>query len=118
MKAGIFAKSVVALALASTTAFGQDKPIASQAELRKSLAAARTPADHARLAAYYRQTAQSYSQQQAEEERIAAQWRKQYENWSKTPNPYRTARNLAAHYAQRARDAMAHATEQDRLAGN
>jgi hypothetical protein len=53
-----------------------------------------------------------------DEEQIAARWQKQYEGWSKTPNPYRSAINLAAYYGQLARDTLSRATEQDRLAGN
>jgi len=118
MRTRMLTMSAAALALAALTAFGQDKPIASQTELRASLAAAKTPADHASLAAYYRRTAQTWAQKQAEEEQIAARWRKQYENWSKTPNPYSSARNLGAYYGQRAHDALTRAAEQDRLAGN
>ena len=34
-----------------------------------------------------------------------------------TPNPYKSAENLAAYYGQRAGDALAHAMEHDKLAG-
>jgi len=90
--------------------------IESKAELRKALADAKTPEDHARLAEYYEQIARSYVQKQSEEERIAASWRKQYENWTKTPNPYHSAMNLAGYYRQCAQDAKVHAQEQTKLA--
>jgi len=82
-----------------------------------SLATARTAADHARLADYYYGVARSYNQKESEEEQIAARWRKQYGNWSKIPNPYRSAMNLAGYYRQLAKDALAHAGEQLKLAG-
>ena len=117
MRTKTFTIAAGALFLAAFTAPGQDGTILNQAELRRSLAAARTAADHARIAVYYRQVAQVYMGKQAEEERIAAQWQKQYERWTKTPNPYQSAKNLAAYYKQRAGDALNHATQQDRLAG-
>jgi hypothetical protein len=113
--ATILAAATFLLLTASASA---QAPIANQSELRRSVHAAATPADHARIAAYYRESARSYAGKQAEEERIAAQWQRQYENWSKTPNPYRSAKNLAAYYKERAGDALARAAEQERLAGN
>ena len=109
--------SAASLILGALAILGQGEPIGNQAELRRALPAAATAADHARIAAYYHQVAQSYIQKQTEEERIAAQWQKQYESWTKTPNPYRSAKNLAAYYGQRAADALVHAREQDSLAG-
>jgi hypothetical protein len=117
MRTKAFAMAAGALVLAAFTLAGQDGAIRNQADLRRSLASARTAADHARIAAYYRQAAQAYRQKQAEEEGIAAQWQKQYERWTKTPNPYQSAKNLAAYYGQRAGDALARAMEQDKLAG-
>jgi hypothetical protein len=114
----VLAILLATLVMASATAVGQEGQVPNRAELRRALAAARTPADHARIAGYYRQTAQVYAQKQAEEERIAAKWQRQYEGWSKSPNPYRSAKNLAAYYGQCATSALAHAAEQDRLAGN
>jgi hypothetical protein len=90
--------------------------ITGKAELRKALATAKTPADHARLADYYEQLALSYVRKQREEEQIAAGWQQQYENWTKVPNPYRSAVNLAGYYRQLAKDAAARAQEQNQLA--
>jgi hypothetical protein len=101
---------VAALTLGAVRA--QDPPLLSRSQLRKSLASAIMPADHARLAGYYREAAKSYMQQAADEEQIAARWKKQYENWTKTPNPYRSAINLASYYRQRANDAILHARQQ------
>ena len=105
-----------ALALAACGPCTGAGVIESKADLRKALADAKTPADHARLADYYEQIARSYAQKQSEEEQIAAGWRKQYENWTKVPNPYHSAMNLAGYYRQRAKDAKARAQEQNRLA--
>jgi len=90
--------------------------IDGKAALRKALANAKTPADHARLAHYYEEIARSYAQKQGEEEQIAARWRKQYENWTKVPNPYLSAMNLAGYYRQRAKEAVVRAREQSKLA--
>jgi hypothetical protein len=103
--------------LAAWTVCGQDGAIDNMADLRKSLAAAKTAADHARLASYYYRAARSYNQKENEEEQIAGRWQQQYGNWSKTPNPYRNAMNLAGYYRQLGNDALAHAREQDKLAG-
>jgi hypothetical protein len=88
----------------------------SKAELRKSVAAAKAPEEHERLASYFRDVARSYLRQEQEEDQIATRWKKQYENWTKTPNPYRSAVNLAGYYRQLANDATAHARQQERLA--
>src|SRR5580704_12968036 len=116
MKVKTLAMTAVTLTCAAVTAFGQEGTINSKAELRKALATAVTAADHARIAFYYHRSADKYSRMQAEEEQIAARWQKQYENWTKSPNPYVSAKNLEASYAQLARDARTHALEQDRLA--
>jgi hypothetical protein len=108
-----------AIALATVfvvSVFGQDGAIDSKAELRRSVAAARTPADHVRLADYFYKAAQSYAQQEKEEELIAARWQEQYQNRTKTPNPWRSAMNLASYYRELTTSAIAHAREQDRLA--
>jgi len=106
------------LTIAAWSAVGQEGAVPeSKADLRRWLAAAKTPKDHAKLADYFYSVAMSYAQQQAEEEQIAARWQKQYENWSKTPNPYRSALNLAGYFRQMANDAMEHARQQDRLGG-
>ena len=111
--------TAAALILSALAALGQATgAITNKAELRAALATARTAADHARIAAYYRETARTYTQKQAEEEQIAARLAKQYEGWTKSPNPYRSAVNLAGYYRQQARDASARAAKQDRLAGN
>ena len=44
--------SVASMALAALTALGQAGAIGNKTELRRSLASARTAADHARIAAY------------------------------------------------------------------
>jgi hypothetical protein len=107
----------VIFVLTALMAFGQSGPITNQRELRRSLASASTPQEHARIAEYYRASAAAYAAKQAEEERIATQWQRQYENWAKTPNPYQSARNLAAYYRERASDAISQAARQDRLSG-
>ena len=66
--------------------------------------------------ACYRKAAVAFAQTQAEEERIAARWVKQYGGWTKAPNPCRSATNLAAYYRQLAADALAHTAEQHELA--
>jgi hypothetical protein len=71
------------------------KDIEGKAALRNALTAARTPADHARLADYYEQLALSYARGQREEEQIAARWKTQYANRTQIPNPYHSALNLA-----------------------
>lgn len=106
-------------AVLALTAFApcmEAEDITGKAGLRNVLATAKTPEDHARLAVYYQQLVSSYAQKQSEEEQIAAQLKKQYENWTKVPNPYRSAVNLAGHYRQMAKDAAAHAQEQKKLA--
>ncbi len=103
----------------SLTVFGlyvEAGDIAGKADLRNALATAKTPADHARIADYYEQLKLSYVRKQTEEEDIAARWKKQYENWTKIPNPYHSAVNLAGYYRQMAKDAAAHAREQNKLA--
>jgi len=118
MRTKTLAMLLVTLAVATLTVFGQEGAISSQRELKKALASARTPADHARIAYYYHQAAHTYVQKQSEEEQIAAQWKKQYESWEKSPNPYQSAKSLATYYAKLARDASNRAEEQDKLAGN
>lgn len=112
----VITMAVMAGMLAGWTVGGQDGTIDNNADLRRSLAAAKTASDHARLADYYYRAARSYNQKEDEEEQIAARWQKQYGNWSKTPNPYHSAINLAGYYRQLAKDALKHAREQDNLA--
>jgi hypothetical protein len=101
MKINTLTMSVATLAFAAVSAFGQEAVINNQANLDKYLAMAKT-----------------YAQRQAEEEQIAARLEKQYEGWTKSPNPYRSAKNLAAYYRQLAETARAYAAEQDKLARN
>lgn len=105
----------IALALAAISLSMEAADITGKAELRKALATAKTPADHARLADYYEQLTLLYARKQSEEEQIAARWKKQYETWTKVPNPYHSAVNLAGYYRQLAKDAAAHAQEQNKL---
>jgi 20S proteasome alpha/beta subunit len=116
MKTQSLKMSAIVLVFTAVAAFGQQGTINSAAELRQALATAESGADHARLASYYHHTALVYAGKQAEEERIADRWQKQYANWSKSPNPYLSAKNLAAYYGQLSSDAAARAAEQDRLA--
>ncbi len=118
MKTQTLKMSAIALVFTAVAAFGQQGTINSKAELRQALATAESAADHARLASYYHHTALVYAGKQAEEEQIADRWEKQYANWSKSPNPYRSAKNLAAYYGQLSKDAAAHAAEQDKLANS
>ena len=97
--------------------FGQEGAINSQKDLREAIATAKTQADHARIASYYRRAANRYTEKETEEEAIADQWKAQYENWTKTPNPYHTAATLANYYGQMARDAQKRAAEQTAQAG-
>jgi hypothetical protein len=117
MKTSTLTMSVAALVLAAGMAFGQEGAINSRTELRAALATARTAADHARIAYYYHRAATTYAQMQAEEEQIAAKWQAQFGSWTKSPNPYHSAKNLAAYYGKLASDALVHATEQDKLSG-
>jgi hypothetical protein len=117
MKTSTLTMSMAALVLAAGMAFGQEGAISSRTELRTALATARTAEDHARIAYYYHRAATTYAQKQAEEEQIAAQWQTQFGGWTKTPNPYHSAKNLAAYYGKLANDALVHAAEQDKLAG-
>jgi len=118
MKTRTLKMSVVVLAFAAVSAFGQQEPINSRAELRDALATAKSAADHARIAFYFHQAATEYAQRQAEEEQIAARWEKMYGSWTKSPNPYRSAMNLAAYYGKLASDARAHAREHDKVSGS
>jgi hypothetical protein len=117
MKTSTLTMSATALILVAGMAFGQEGLIGNSAELRAALATAKTEADHAKIAYYYHRAATSYAQKRAEEEQIAAKWQAQYGSWSKSPNPYQSARNLAAYYRDLAGDALVHAAEQDKLAG-
>jgi hypothetical protein len=108
--------SMIVLAFGASLAPGQEGGINSKSELRRALLEAKTPEDHARIAYYYHRVAGNYTQAQAEEDKIAAQWQTQYENWTKSPNPLRSAKNLSAYYGQLASDASRHANEQDKLA--
>ena len=117
MKTQALKMSVVLLSFAAVSAFGQQEAINGRAELHGALATASSAADHARIAYYYHRTASEYAQKQAEEEQIAAQWKKQYGSWTKSPNPYRSAVNLAAYYGKLAGEARTHARDQDKLAG-
>ena len=110
--------SAIALVLTAVAAFGQQGTINSTAELRQALATAESRADHARIASYYHRTALVYAAKQAEEEQIANRWEKQYANWSKSLNPYLSAKNLAAYYRQLSNDAAVRAAEQDKLANS
>ena len=113
----IMMATAVALMLVAWAVCGQDGASDNNADLRRSLPSAKTAADHARLADYYYRAARSYNQKENEEEQIAARWQRQYASWSKTPNPYRSATNLAGYYRQLANDALVHAREQHKLAG-
>ena len=116
MKTSALTMSVAALVLAAGMAFGQEEAISSRTELRTALATARTAADHACIAYYYNRAATAYAQKQTEEGQVAAQWQAQYGGWTKSPNPYQSAKNLAAYYGKLASDALVHAAEQDKLA--
>jgi hypothetical protein len=123
MKMQTLKTSAIGLVFTAVAAFSQQGVsqqgmINGGAELRRALATAESAADHARIASYYHRTALVYAGKQAEEEQIADRWEKQYANWSKSPNPYRSAKNLAAYYGQLSRDAAAHASEQDKLANS
>lgn len=106
---------VVLIACSAITGFAQEA-ISGKAELRRSLATAKTAADHARIAYYYHRTANEFARKQAEEEQIAERWERQYASWEKSPNPCQSARNLAQYYSQLASEAAAKASEQDKLA--
>jgi hypothetical protein len=117
MKTRTLKTSVVVLAFAAMSAFGQSKAINGQSGFRAAVAAAETSADHTGIAINYTRLAAEYAQKQAEELRIATKWGKLYGNWTKSPNPYRSALNLAAYYGKLASEAQVHAREQKSLSG-
>jgi hypothetical protein len=107
MKTGILSKSIVSVMFTALAMFGQEAMAATQPGI-----------DHARAATYYRQAAATYTQKQVGAEQTAARWQKQFADWTKSPNPYRSATNLAAYYKQAAADAIAHAAERETAATN
>jgi hypothetical protein len=102
--------------LATTPSWCQEAPPLSNKELHLLIATARTPADHRRVADYYRGRAHQFAAQQAEEEQIAEHLFRSFATYTKQPNPYQSARNLARYYAWSARKALSQAARQDELA--
>jgi len=90
--------------------------ISSKQELKAAVAGARTPADHERIAYYYRSQADEFKRKQAEEEQRAAQWANIYAGRTKTPNAYDSAMKLASYYKEEARKALDKADEHAKLA--
>src|SRR5208283_5449250 len=76
--------------------------ITSKQELKAAEANARTAADYERIGYYYRAQASDFRIKEAEEEQSAAQCASYYAGRTKTPNPYNSAKLLAAYYESKA----------------
>lgn len=90
--------------------------ISSKQELKAAVASARTPADHERIAYYYRSQADEFKRKQAEEEQRAAQLANIYASRTKKPNAYDSAMKLASYYKEEAQKALNKASEHAKLA--
>ena len=88
-------------------------------ELKTLIASAKTPADHERIATYYRAEAQNLEAKQREHEEELAEY---YKNTSRYPSKYPTmgdhCRSLATHYKMAAQRAAELAEMHEQLARN
>ena len=73
--------------------------IANKKELRSALKTARTPEDHRRIAAYYKEQAKQFQQQASKEQELADYYQAHAMNYPKKyPTPYQNAKQLADYY--------------------
>ena len=113
---------IVAILLAIAVATPVARPAVEQEklshkELKALIASARTPADHERIAAYYRAEAQTLAAKQREHEEELEQY---YKNTARYPSKYPTmgdhCRGLATYYKMTAQKAAALAEMHEQLA--
>lgn len=118
-KSGITTLALVTLVLAPFVARADEPSVRMNKKQVKSLIAnARTPGDHMRLAAYYRDEATRLKAQQKEHEKEAAEY---YKDPARHPIPkYPTmgqhCRDLAYYYGKGADSALALASSHERMA--
>ena len=111
---GILLALAVALPIAQP-AFRQEK--LTRKELKALIASAKTPADHERIASYYRSEAQQLEAKHREHEEDLAEY---YKNPSRYPSKYPTmgdhCRSLASYYKMAAERASTLAEMHEKLA--
>lgn len=109
--------SLVAIAIMSTAMEAAEKQKLSPKELKTLIASAKTPADHERIAVYYRAEAQKLEAKEREHEKDLAEY---YKNTMRYPSKYPTmgdhCRSLATHYKMAAQKAAALAEMHEQLA--
>ena len=106
----------VAMALTLAQPAGQKDKL-TRKELKGLIASAKTPADHERIAAYYRAQAEQLKAKHREHERDLAEY---YKNPSRYPGKYPTmgdhCRSLAGYYKMAAERAATSAEMHEKLA--
>ena len=110
--------SLLAIAVVMSTAVQADEEQKlNRKELKTLIASAKVPADHERIAAYYRAEAQKLEAKQREHEEDLAEY---YKNTTRYPSKYPTmgdhCRGLATHYKMAAQRAAALAEMHEELA--
>jgi len=86
-------------------------------EVQKAEKEAKTAADHLRLAAYYRSEAQQVQKKLADSEDSMKHW-SWMETWTKTPNPYWSAKTQADGYRAKLENANKLAADHERMAAS
>jgi len=84
-------------------------------EVQKAEKEAKTPADHLRLAAYYRAEAQQAQQKLADAQDTMKHW-SFMENWTKVPNAYSSAKSQADAYRAKFENATKLAADHEKMA--
>ena len=110
--------SLLAIAVVMSTAMqAAENQKLSPKELKTLIASAKTPADHERIAVYYRAEAQELDAKEREHEADLAEY---YKNTTRYPSKYPTmgdhCRSLATHYKMAAQKAAALAEMHEQLA--
>ncbi len=112
--AGAVLTFAVAVALAQPVARQENL---TRKELKGLIASAKTPADHERIAAYYRAEAQRFEGKYREhEEELAEYYKNPWGYPSKYPTRGDHCRSLASHYKMAAERAIAFAEMHEKLA--
>jgi len=112
-----FAAIVLSASLLLATAAATDQTQLSKKEVMALIANATTPADHRRLAAYYRDEAQRLEEMRQEHLEMAAEYEKNpWKYSSKYPTPAQHCRSLSANYSQAAKKALALAEDHESMA--
>jgi hypothetical protein len=111
---GIF---LVGLSLGTSPVFAAPQSISSEKELSAALRSEKTPEDHLRISAYYKEKAQTLQRKEKEEQELAdyfathpSMYGKQY------PTPYENHKWRAENYQREASEALQKATQHQEAA--